>query len=489
MLKVQILILIIIFSLKGYTQFSSLLNTHNKDRVGFMLEKDNNLYYTYKSFNDKTSEFINAYNGNISYILKYNIENGNIDTINLKSTSNNIKEFNFNILIKEDTLLAFYSSQEDSNFRNLSFLKIYNNTIVDDVQLNINNDSIDFNYSTILNYKNNFIVLASQVYTTDSYYIYELDLKGNLINQLHINQGFMTTINQLADSSYILTNQLYGYSKVDKNLDSINSIPLPFHKLIAKSINSTDSTTFIAGTHDILNVIEPDYQGEFLYEINTYTDKIDTLYMDTLYSGINNTSFSSFKGFDRKYIDYLYMSNNIDNCPLFWNYQDCQSFITIYSFKENGDIRWSKLLGGDASYYSWQVVALKDTGVFLYANRYSPIDNPNQEEDVYYMKFDKDGNIDSDFFNPITGIKEQIIPIVDILIYPNPNEGIFNIVSTDIKKEYTIRVYTIQGQQIIEKIIHNKDTIDITKFSNGLYLYQIIYEDKIIKNGKIEKGN
>ena len=82
-----------------------------------------------------------------------------------------------------------------------------------------------------------------------------------------------------------------------------------------------------------------------------------------------------------------------------------------------------------------------------------------------------------------TNIDTTSKPISGVYLYPNPNNGIFN-VSLTIKGTQAIgySIFNISGQQIYNETQQNATgkivkTFDITKFSAGIYLFKIITKD------------
>ena len=72
-----------------------------------------------------------------------------------------------------------------------------------------------------------------------------------------------------------------------------------------------------------------------------------------------------------------------------------------------------------------------------------------------------------------------------ILYYPNPCDGIFNIlINQDFVNDAIIEIYNAQGQLIYNKTINNIQkgqlkTIDISNYSKGIYYMHLNFEDKM----------
>lgn len=66
----------------------------------------------------------------------------------------------------------------------------------------------------------------------------------------------------------------------------------------------------------------------------------------------------------------------------------------------------------------------------------------------------------------------------DLLVYPNPSNGIFNI---DLKEEASIEIYDMLGKAVyVNKMQGGKSTIDISNYQSGLYFLNIKSENGLI---------
>lgn len=68
----------------------------------------------------------------------------------------------------------------------------------------------------------------------------------------------------------------------------------------------------------------------------------------------------------------------------------------------------------------------------------------------------------------------------EILVYPNPNNGIFNIALSTIKDEVQVTIYNLSGQQIEHLPLKDKGIIDISKQPNGIYFVKVIHQHQVI---------
>ncbi len=92
----------------------------------------------------------------------------------------------------------------------------------------------------------------------------------------------------------------------------------------------------------------------------------------------------------------------------------------------------------------------------------------------------------------ITGINPEQSPVSSVLVYPNPNDGIFTVVCHSERSEESqtkIEIYNIMGQQVYFatlKQVQGDNLIDLTGQPNGIYLYRVISENgNLIGEGKV----
>ena len=81
-----------------------------------------------------------------------------------------------------------------------------------------------------------------------------------------------------------------------------------------------------------------------------------------------------------------------------------------------------------------------------------------------------------DLLNSVEEKKEKSF----LSIYPNPNNGIFNIVVSAIQDEVQVSIYNLSGQQIENLTLKDKGIIDISKQPNGIYFVKVIHQHQVI---------
>lgn len=75
--------------------------------------------------------------------------------------------------------------------------------------------------------------------------------------------------------------------------------------------------------------------------------------------------------------------------------------------------------------------------------------------------------------------KEEILSDSDeILLYPNPSNGNFNINFNNSNTPYTIEIISISGQKVFEKQNTKQQSITVNNLPKGLYIIKVINEEK-----------
>ncbi|MAT55104.1 MAG: hypothetical protein CMN32_11535 [Saprospirales bacterium] len=103
----------------------------------------------------------------------------------------------------------------------------------------------------------------------------------------------------------------------------------------------------------------------------------------------------------------------------------------------------------------------------------------------YFVEvFDANGCTDSKAFTVETfTATEQVVIAPDILLYPNPTNGMATLdIQMSVAKAVDFRVYDISGNQLTRGTapasVHSTNTIDLSGFSPGMYIVQVIVEDR-----------
>lgn len=234
---------------------------------------------------------------------------------------------------------------------------------------------------------------------------------------------------------------------------------------------------------------KPGTNRNVIIKYNTNTYEVVTFYADAL-NNCKPRNFASDFSIDLLVEDYIYMLIKYDNCG-FINIDDsgeniCNiEFMEVQCIDKNGQLRWRKELGGDASYLPRGLVATPDSGCVVFTNRYEKGINTGSESDLYYTKLDKNGNLVKPIPVSVTefNTSNQVKPI----LYPNPTTDILQLSYTpNSTKPLHLKIYNLQGKPVLSKKIKDK-AISINHLPKGMYTYRFMQDEKLLSSHKLLK--
>ena len=114
--------------------------------------------------------------------------------------------------------------------------------------------------------------------------------------------------------------------------------------------------------------------------------------------------------------------------------------------------------------------------------------------ETYYQKgdYEKEFNINTDI--PMSPKKfatsEPATPVTsDIQVFPNPTDGNLTVFIPELPDgSVTFQLFDVMGRNILfTPLTENNNTINLSKFSQGIYYYRIMNNDISIGSGKVVK--
>lgn len=229
---------------------------------------------------------------------------------------------------------------------------------------------------------------------------------------------------------------------------------------------------------------------------------------DNNYIYATGTSFSSNNA-------WLAPSNNPTGTFTQSNNNLGNNDVFITTFDNNFNQVWGTFFGGNRI-DEGNAVAVDNINNKLYVTGwttsqgpYAPVTTPFPLTDFmpgtsYYQDKVNDANNDwalgADGFvarfdlSPLVGIKELLDDGSSIGVYPNPSSDIFNIninLSNN-KSKVVITVFDVIGKSVYSETINDQSTqinktIDLTSFSKGMYLLNILLDDKVLSKKLIKQ--
>ncbi|MBL0328360.1 MAG: SBBP repeat-containing protein [Bacteroidetes bacterium] len=160
----------------------------------------------------------------------------------------------------------------------------------------------------------------------------------------------------------------------------------------------------------------------------------------------------------------------------------------ISKLDASGNFVWAVNMGGASGFTRGYSIAIDlSDNVFTTGYFYGMADFDSGTGIVYLTSA---GN--TDFFvqklsQPPTGINEATNSN-DISIYPNPNNGTFNISFASQIKNASIEVYNSLGSLVYkEEIANQENSIELSNQANGLYFVKVMSENEIVGIRKVVK--
>jgi len=259
-------------------------------------------------------------------------------------------------------------------------------------------DNIFWITNPIINQDGNIVYIGiyNQIFGPVSFLV-EYSLDGELLNLVDFTTTFADNFVQLSDGSYNvydLFNRLRhlptDWSELSEGIryefgEGFFSNDAPLLLEDGRWLHSGRDLFIDPATQDQYYVsqsviIHPDRTTEIIYQNRPLEDV-------SVSPGIN--------AMDMIDTNYIYFSNVYNGCSPYPNPNNngCFNYVSLHNIQINGSENWTQYLGFDAAYHPMKVLATQDSGVVLLVYRYNEIDNLEDEGDMYFIKLDKEGNI------------------------------------------------------------------------------------------------
>ena len=250
-----------------------------------------------------------------------------------------------------------------------------------------------------------------------------------------------------------------------------------------KTVNLGGSNQFFGGM--CWELLYPDFledlERERIFKYND-TTQIFHSFFDHAPLGSGYFYTSRLFCFDAAYVDRLYLGNNFYKS---FSFPDSEYIFSINSVDSTGNLRWLKLYGSSEFVFLNEVLALEDEGVLLTIEKWFEDEDTNLgHKNVYYLKLDKDGNVDGTTHIPGLVVYDSIIEV-----FPNPTTEYFTINNTaEWKPNTAIKIINSLGQTMAIHTIEaawEKPNFDCTDWKKGVYFAQISNDTGLVETKKI----
>ena len=142
------------------------------------------------------------------------------------------------------------------------------------------------------------------------------------------------------------------------------------------------------------------------------------------------------------------------------------------------NIRWERLIGGEALYKVYKVIATSDGGCLIAGTRFDFQYTEENQRDIFIVKLNENGQFVHLPENPSIEIREAIV-------YPNPGTDQMNIRLAVQHNHAKFQLYDNQGRLILNKTLTKKVTkINASFLQSGTFVFRIYNEDGLFEEGK-----
>lgn len=167
---------------------------------------------------------------------------------------------------------------------------------------------------------------------------------------------------------------------------------------------------------------------------------------------------------------FIYPTHRFAVSLLFAGIQGLPSGIVLMSLDKDDSLVWKKYIGFDTRYYNQRVIATPDSGCLVLINRYEDVSISSQT-DLYYIKFDKNGNQQFNYLTPTKDYDKTVYNLRPI-IYPNPSKSEITFKHPDNENVF-IEILNSNGQIVYSNSSYYNKAIDIKHLIAGLYVWKI----------------
>ena len=204
------------------------------------------------------------------------------------------------------------------------------------------------------------------------------------------------------------------------------------------------------------------------------------IHPNNAHSGLYNLFFSN-TNYKTKIIIPIFDFSNFSTINLsFWHTQakklTMQDELIVYCKKSESD-EWSEIARYTESLFTWT---------------YENIVIPTEHSDEFYIAFEANSNggygicIDDISIDGTVNIENNNNS--EIIIYPNPTNGIINIILPDNKFIANLEISDITGKIIYSQQLKNKkNIIDLSNYKSGIYFATIIFNNSVVNTKFIIK--
>lgn len=318
---------------------------------------------------------------------------------------------------------------------------------------------------------------------------------STIVNELYYNSEKFELVDQDVITGYVRDINVY---KLKYTTNDIDGNPIYLYCIVAhlKAGDGTSEAAERAGmTSAIMSYLNNmGTPGNFLVmgDFNLYTSSEESYQNMVANTNTNiqlndpvnkpgdwsNNSYFAYHHTQSTRYDYDNDGSGLDDCGSGYGSDDRFDFILASNAIMNGTKKISyinntyKVVGQDGLHFNNAIID-SPTNTSAPSDVINAIYNNSDHYPVTLKLYIEDA----------TGIADNNIKNIDVNAWPNPSTNTINFRVNNVEKDSRISIYNTQGQLIDEILISNGEkyvTLNVSDYSNGIYLYQLQNEKSSI---------
>ncbi len=467
---IYILLLLSTFKIYAQNSFELLVENNNDQIITDVVElPDGSFVMT------GISEYPRIQIAPQGFLIKVNEQGIITDSVALNDFSycmlNNIHVYNNELYViaalKESTDSVFYLGLLKFNM-DLELLDVRKNILPGNKQIGFVNSIIDSDANLVMcGVVNNYNFVGD--YLGMEGFLYKISMTGDSIssrffidNTLKLPSGI---IEKNDSTGYHLFIRYYdnhsNSSKIllNKNLEDISVLNLS-SETYNYALHSSNYTSPVRINDSVILIGGRYYLNEtfFTFTMSDNDSVITGTYIENenmIQSAIN---YGNSKNGNHIYSGY---TSNVSINNLFFSHDT--SNIHVVKFDEELNTLWHKVIGGDAYYMLYGVLACNDGDCLIVAYKYDYQNNTDNVRNLYIAKLNQNGDLSWQEDIPVSGM---------ISLYPDPAKKIIYLSLADNVFISEYKIFNLRGDIILNS--HSfSGAINIDALSPGTYVLQL----------------
>jgi len=345
------------------------------------------------------------------------------------------------------------------------------------------NDTIsDFFIDGIVNSNNNIISVG---FSTDNLVekvmIVEMTSQGEIVRRNDFSLAFAASaVLEIPEKSTYFLNTAYSGFIVEldsQTLDILDTTELPGTFRPDASIRyQNDTIILLVGRKYVYPIennrklffIKSNLEGEILAEYGPYGQP------DTNYYSTGSSDFIDSQNF------YMAGTHNFTESPPLLRSEP--RWIFMNKLKTDGTIIWQRFYKGELNYMPYKVLATADGGALILSHKYDWNGPYPNQRDIHILKIDSTGWYEG---LPPVGTDEYS-GMKQILVYPNPAKDQVHF-EPGLYTDLELQLFDQTGNLLLTKPLQSHQTVDVSGFKAGVYIYVIQNKNGFLEKGKLVK--